>query len=72
MDSGPPPDGATVEEVLPHNVTGMVYLDSMTVFGVAHLRVPDHNAIYECIYGGSGQGPFEGPFTPVAECLGGQ
>jgi hypothetical protein len=47
------------------NITGMVYLDSTTVFDVSHLRVPAHDIVYDCIYGDGF------PFTPVAECLGG-
>ena len=31
------------------NITGMVYLNTTMVFGVAHLRVPAHNDIYDCI-----------------------
>ena len=71
LDAPPPPDGTPVGAVLPDDITGMIYLNSTMVFGVAHLRVPAHNAIYDCIYGGSGVGPFFGPFTPVAACLGG-
>ena len=71
MDAPPVADGTFVNFVLPDNITGMIYLDTTMVFGIAHLRVPAHNAIYDCIYGGSGVGPFFGPFTPVAACLGG-
>ena len=71
LDAPPPPDGTPVGAVLADDITGMVYLDATMVFGVAHLRVPAHNAIYDCIYGGSGVGPFFGPFTSVAACLGG-
>ena len=71
MDAPPVDDGTFVSFVLPDNITGMVYLNTTMVFGVAHLRVPAHNAIYDCIYGGSGAGSFFGPFTTVTDCLGG-
>ncbi len=71
LDASPPPDGTPVGDVLSDNITGMVYLNNLTVFGVSHLRVPDHDAVYDCIYGGSGQGPFFGPFTPVGACFDG-
>ena len=71
MDAPPVADGTFVSFVLPDNITGMVYLSTDRVFGIAHLRVPAHNAIYDCIYGGSGAGPFFGPFASVANCLGG-
>ncbi|MCH7787670.1 MAG: hypothetical protein IIC22_09180 [Chloroflexi bacterium] len=61
--------GGPVSDVLPDNITGMVYLSNDMVFGISHLRVPSHDAIYDCIYGGSGTGPFIGPFTPVEDCL---
>ncbi len=71
LDAPPPPDRTRVIKVLPDNITGMAYKLSAEVIGVAHLRKPAHDAIYACIYGGSGLGPFTGPFTPVAECLDG-
>jgi hypothetical protein len=46
-----------------------VYVSTDMVFGISHLRVPANNAIYECIYGGSGQGPFNVPFNSVTNCL---
>ena len=63
MDAPPVADGTFVSFVFPDNITGMIYLDTTMVFGVAHLRIPAHNAIYDCIYGGSGAGPFYAPFT---------
>jgi len=66
-DAPSPPDGTPFST--DNEITGMVYLDNDTVFGISHLRVPSHNEIYECIYGGSGQGPFMRPFTPVEDCL---
>lgn len=63
LDAPPPADGTPVSELLPNNVTGMVYMSSTVVLGVSHLRVPAHNLIYDCIYGGGF------PFTPVGDCL---
>ncbi len=63
----PPPDGTRFSTQ--NEVTGMIYLSNDIVFGVAHLSMPAHNAVYECIYGGSGQGFFMRPFTPIADCL---
>ncbi len=65
LDTPPPADGTPVGAVPLDNITGMVYLDSTTVFDVSHLRVPAHDIVYDCIYGDGF------PFTPVAECLGG-
>ncbi len=71
LDALPPADGTPVADLLPDDITGMVYLDSTMVFGVSHLRVPAHDAIYDCIYGGSGLGPFPGPFPVGTGCLDG-
>ena len=66
----PPPDGTPIGNILDEDITGMVYLNNNMVFGISHLTVPEHNAIYECIYGGSGTGPFTGPFASLGDCLG--
>jgi hypothetical protein len=66
FDAPPPPDGTPFST--DDEITGMVYLNSNTVFGISHLTTPAHNAIYDCIYGGSGQGPFTRPFAPVENC----
>ena len=50
-------------------VTGMVYINNMMVFGISHTTLPALNSFYDCIYGGSGTGPFMAPFTPVEECF---
>ena len=36
---------------------------------MSHLTVPDHNAFYDCIYGGTGTGPFSRPFADVTTCV---
>jgi hypothetical protein len=69
LESDAPADGTGVLDVAGDNVTGMVYVSTDMVFGISHLRVPANNAIYECIYGGSGQGPFNAPFNSVTNCL---
>ena len=69
LDAPPPPGGTPVGDVLIDVITGMVYIDSTTVFGVSHLAVPAHNTIYDCIYGGHGTGPFPGPFPVGTNCL---
>lgn len=64
---GPPPAVGSPFTTM-GDITGMVYLSDSMVYGVAHLRVPAHNAVYDCIYGGSGTGPFMGR-NPVGSCL---
>jgi len=66
-DAPPPSDGTPFSTN--NEITGMVYLNNDMVFGISHLQVPSHNEIYECIYGGSGQGPFTGPFLPFGDCF---
>ena len=63
----PPPDGTPFST--DNEITGMTYLDNDTVFAVGHLTVPAHNSIYDCIYGGHGNGPFPRPFRAVDLCL---
>lgn len=46
-----PGAGTDVHAVLPFNVTSIVYLDGETVFGYAHVRKPEHDALYDEIYG---------------------
>ena len=60
-----PPDGTPFSRE--HEITGLIYLDNETVYGVAQLIVPAHNDIYECIHGGSGPGPFSRPFDPISD-----
>ena len=50
LDGPPLANGTPVGLALPDNITGMIYLNTGMVFGVAHLRVAAHNTIYECIY----------------------
>ncbi|MDH3598539.1 MAG: DUF11 domain-containing protein [Candidatus Tectomicrobia bacterium] len=65
----PPPDGTPFST--DNETTGMVYLNNNRVLGISHLTVPAHNAIYECIYGGTTTGgPFTRPFKTLDECLG--
>ena len=52
-----------------NEITGMVYLNNDTVFGISHLTAPEYNDIYHCIYGGHCNGLFTRPFKPVSECL---
>ena len=59
LDAAPPADGTSVGAEFPDNITGIVYIDNETIFGVAHLRVPAHNAIYDCIYGGGAGASFD-------------
>ena len=69
-DLYPPPGDRTLSTDLDeYETTGLVYLDTNTAFAVSHLSKPEHNAIYECIYGGFGTGPYSRPFAPLGECL---
>jgi len=63
----PPPNGSPFTTA--NEITGMVYLDNDTVFGIGHLTMPAHNDIYDCIYGGHGNGPFTRPFQTLADCF---
>jgi hypothetical protein len=65
--NGPPPPNGTPFSTT-NEITGGVYLNNDTVFGISHLMVPAHDTIYQCIYGGSGQGLFTRPFQPLANC----
>ena len=66
FDGEPQADGApfTTE----NETTGAIYLNSATVFGISHLTDPTFNTVYECVYGGSGNGPFF-ERNPIEGCL---
>ena len=69
LEAPPPADGTPVPDVLPDNITGLVYWDSDMVAGVAHLSKPEHNTVYDCTYGGHGSGSFHAPFPVGSNCL---
>ena len=66
----PPAANTLFTTLLPDEITGMVYLDNDSVFGIAHLTKPEHNDIYDCIYGTS-LPPGNFPRTPLDECFDG-
>ncbi len=41
-----------------NEITGMTYINAGMVWSVAHLSAPANDSFYNCIYGGSGPGPW--------------
>ena len=65
--NAPAPDNDTPFST-DNEITGMVYLANDSVFGISHLTKPEHNEIYECIYGDR-LPPGNFPRTPLDDCF---